>query len=176
MRRVRYRVVSSLDGYIAGPHGELDWIVSDPEADPSGIYKEIDTVLLGRKTYELTLQPGAPPWPVGWRVFVFSTTLSPDKAHPVTVVAKGAEATVRQLRAEDGKDIWLFGGAGLFRSLLQAGLVDTVEISVMPVVLGGGLPLVEPGAPRTTLRLTDSTVHPSGIASLSYDVQPVRRS
>ena len=65
MRRVRYRVAASLDGFIAGPKGEIDWIVPDPTVDFVALYAGVDTVLLGRRTSELTLQPGAPPWPAG---------------------------------------------------------------------------------------------------------------
>src|SRR5215212_9599624 len=72
MRRVLYRVAASLDGYIAGPRGEVDWIVHDPAVDFAKIYQSVDTVLLGRRTYELTRQPGAPPWPQGWQIYVFS--------------------------------------------------------------------------------------------------------
>ena len=67
MRRVLYRVAASLDGYIAGSHGEVDWIVHDPAVDFAKVYETVDTVLLGRRTYELTRQPGAPPWPQGGR-------------------------------------------------------------------------------------------------------------
>jgi len=65
MRRVFYRVAASLDGFIAGPNGEIDWIVADPTVDFVSLYAGVDTVLLGRRTYEMTLQPGAPPWPAG---------------------------------------------------------------------------------------------------------------
>ena len=77
MRRVLYRVAASLDGYIAGPRGEVDWIVPDPAVDFATVYEAVDTVLLGRRTYELTRQPGAPPWPQDWQIYVFSRTLVP---------------------------------------------------------------------------------------------------
>lgn len=112
MRRVRYHVATSLDGYIAGPNGEIDWIVHDPAADFGAVYAQFDTVLLGRRTYEFTRQPGAPPWPTGWRVYVFSRTLEPAEHPGVTVVgAADIGSTVARLRAETGRDIWLFGGA-----------------------------------------------------------------
>lgn len=171
MRRVRYRVAASLDGYIAGPDGEIDWIVSDPTVDWASLFAGFDTVLLGRRTYELTRQPGAPAWPAGWRVFVFSRTLDPA-AHPaVTVVRAEAGATVAALRSEPGRDIWLFGGGSLCASLLAAGVVDQVEVAIMPVLLGRGIPLAAPEAPRSPLALTDSNVSPSGIVNLRYDVQ-----
>jgi dihydrofolate reductase len=171
MRRVRYRVAASLDGYIAGPNGEIDWIVSDPAVDFAALFAGFDTVLLGRRTYELTLQPGAPAWPAGWRVYVFSRTLD-AAAHPaVTVVGSHAGAVVAALRAEPGRDIWLFGGGHLCASLLAADLVDRVEVAIMPVLLGGGVPLLAPAAPRSRLTLTHSDAHPGGIVSLHYDVQ-----
>jgi dihydrofolate reductase len=176
MRRVRYRVAASLDGYIAGPNGEIDWIVPDPTVDFAAMFAGFDTALLGRHTYELTRQPGAPPWPVGWRIYVVSRTL-PATGHPpaVTVVGSEIEATVASLRAESGRDIWLFGGGRLFASLLAAGLVDRVEVAVMPVILGGGVPLAASGAPRAGLHLTHSDTSPSGIVNLGYDVEPVTR-
>jgi dihydrofolate reductase len=170
MRRVFYRVATSLDGFIAGPKGEIDWIVADPTVDFASIYAGVDTVLLGRRTYELTLQPGSPPWPVDWRIFVFSRTL--DAAQHVRVtVNEDLNATVAALRFEPGRDIWLFGGGGLCASLLAAGLVDRIEVAVMPVVLGSGTPMVSPSAPRSRLTLTHSKVSPNGIVHLHYDVQ-----
>lgn len=134
------------------------------------MYAGVDTVLLGRRTYEMTQQPGAPPWPAKWRVFVFSKTLRPEEHRNVTVITTGAPAVVRALRGESGKDIWLFGGGSLFRSLLDAELVDTVEIAVIPVLLGGGVPLVEPGAARTRLKLAAQKGYPTGIVVLRYEV------
>lgn len=171
MRRVRYRVAASLDGYIAGPDGEIDWIVHDPAVDWAALYAGFDTVLLGRRTYELTRQPGAPAWPAGWRVVVCSRTLTAAEAPSVTVVAADAGAAVADLRAEPGRDIWLFGGGSLFASLLAAGVVDQVEVAIMPVLLGRGIPLAAPEAPRARLALTHSDVSPTGIVSLHYDVQ-----
>ena len=86
MRRVLYRVAASVDGYIAGPRGEADWIVHDSAVDFAKVYESVDTVLLGRRTYELTRQPGAPPWPPGWQIYVFSRTLTPEEHPGVTVV------------------------------------------------------------------------------------------
>ena len=169
MRPVRYRVAASLDGFIAGPNGEIDWIVPEPTVDFAAVYAQFDTVLLGRRTYELTRQPGAPPWPPDWRIYVFSRTLDPS-AHPdVRIVRDDAAATVAALRAESGRDIWLFGGGGLCASLLAAGCVDTIEVALIPVVLGSGTPLVG-AVPRSRLRLTQSEAYPSGIVGLSYDV------
>ena len=140
MRRVRYRVAASLDGYIAGPDGEIDWIVRDPTIGLASLFAGFDTVLLGRRTYELTRQPGAPAWPAGWRVYVFSRTLDAAEHPAVTVVSTDAGAAVAALRSEPGRDIWLFGGGSLFASLLAADLVDQVEVLIMPVLLARGTP------------------------------------
>ena len=170
MRRVLYRVAASLDGYIAGPHGEVDWIIHDPAVDLGKVYESVDTVLLGRRTYELTRQPGAPAWPRGWQIYVFSRTLRPEEHPGATVVSDDAGPRVAALRAEPGQDIWLFGGGSLFRSLLVAKQVDLMEVAVMPVLLGVGIPLVEAGAPVTRLTLEDVQRYPSGLLGLRYQV------
>ena len=172
MRRVRYAVATSVDGYIAGPKGEADWIIRDPEMDFRALFEQFDTVLLGRRTYEITQSPGAPPWPASTSVYVFSRTLrQPD--HPsVTIVADKLEETVAALRArsDKNKDIWLFGGSSLFHSLLAAGLVDTVEVAVSPVLLGGGIPLLPPPAKPVILKLIGHRVYKAGTVSLQYAV------
>jgi dihydrofolate reductase len=170
MRRVRYRVAASLDGYIAGPKGEIDWILQEPTMDWTALFAEFDTALLGRRTYELTKQPGAPGWPAGWRIYLFSTTLAPEQDPDVTLVRKNAGAAVAALRAGTGRDIWLFGGGSLFRSLLEARQVDIVELAVMPVLLGGGVPFLQTGAPITRLKLAHAGSSPSGIVVLRYEV------
>jgi dihydrofolate reductase len=170
MRQVLYRVATSLDGYIAGPHCEVDWILHDPTVDFAKIYDSVDTVLLGRRTYELTRQPGAPPWPQGWQVYVFSRTLPPQDHPGVTVVRADAGAHIAALRAAPGRAIWLFGGGSLFRALLEARQVDIVEVLVMPVLLGGGIPLVETGAPLTQLALEQVQRYPSGLLRLRYRI------
>ena len=171
MRRIHYRVAASLDGFIAGPNGEIDWIVHDPSVDFASIYSGFDTVLLGRRTYELTRQPGAPGWPRGWRIYVFSRTLSRADAPGAAVVSTDVAAVVRNLREESGHDIWLFGGGSLFTTLLNENLVDRLSVAVMPVLLGGGTPLVGPGAGRCRLTLTRSDASPIGIMNLQYDIQ-----
>jgi dihydrofolate reductase len=168
MRRVLYRVAVSLDGYIAGPRGAVDWIVHDPAVDFGKVYEAVDTVLLGRRTYELTRQPGAPPWPQGWQIYVFSRTLAPEEHPGVTVVAVEAGPRVAALRAAPGRDIWLFGGGSLFRSLLGAKQVDLVEVLLVPVLLGGGIPLRERGAPLTRLALEQMERYPSGLLRRRY--------
>jgi len=170
MRRVRYQVAMSLDGYIAGPNGEFDWIVPDPEIDFKALFAEFDTFVMGRHTFEAI---GGKPAAKGARTYVFSRTLRQEDYPGVTIVSEGAAETVRALREEEGKDIWLFGGGVLFRELLALGLVDSVETAVIPVLVGGGIPLLPPPAPRVSLRLTGRRVYEtSGIVLLEYAVEP----
>jgi dihydrofolate reductase len=170
-RLLRYQVASSLDGYIAGPRGEADWIVGDPDIDFAGLFAQFDTFLIGRRTYEAMVAQGHGASSAG-RTFVFSRTLDPARHPRVTVVADRVAETVAALKAErTGKDIWLFGGGELFRSLAALGLVDRVEIAIVPVLLGGGIPLFPSPANRTQLELDTHRVYPkSGISLLGYRV------
>ncbi len=169
MRRVLYSVAMSLDGYIAGPNGEFDWIPMDPSIDWAGFMARFDTVLVGRKTYSVA-GSGGPGMP-GVRTFVFSRTLKPPQKKNVTLVSGNAAAVVADLRSQSGKDIWLMGGGVLFRSLLEAGQVDAIEIGVVPILLGEGLPFLPAGKGRKALTLTGSKPLPSGMVMLSYEVK-----
>ncbi len=171
MRRVRYMVAASLDGFIAGPQGEADWIVHNPDIDFRALFQQFDTFLVGRLTYEAMHRAGRGTIP-GKQLLVFSRTLRP-KDHPdVTIVAENPVAVVRELAQSPGADIWLFGGGSLFRSLLEVGLVDTVEVALMPILLGGGIPLLAGPPRRVGLELTGHLVYPkAGIVTLQYAVQ-----
>ena len=170
MRRVRFSVAMSLDGYIAGPKGESDWIVIDPDIDFGALMGAFDTVLLGRKTYEATRQQGGGGAMPGMRTYVFSRTLRQADCPGVIVSEKPAE-TLTALKATPGKDIWLFGGGSLFSSFLQLGLVDAVEVAIIPVLLGGGVPLLPHPATTANLKLTKHKIYEkTGTIALEYSV------
>ena len=167
-KRVRYQVAVSLDGFIAGPNGESDWIVMDPSIDFGALYKQFDTAIMGRKTYQAVAGQGG--GMSGLEVVVFSRTLPPSTKKGVRIVSDDPREFVPKLKAQPGRDIWLFGGGVMFRSLLDAGLVDSVELAVVPVLLGSGVPLLPPGG-STKLELVDQKTLPrSGIVVLAYSV------
>lgn len=174
MRRIRYSVAMSLDGFIAGPKGEYDWIADDPSIDFAAMVSGFDTLLMGRLTFDVAQsQPGLLK-SMGMRAVVVSTTLRPEDHPDVTIIGSGVPEAVAALKAEPGpeprKDIWLFGGGALFRSLLDARLVDTVELAVSPILLSQGVPLLPEGS-QCKLRLTEcQTLSKSGILMLTYEV------
>jgi dihydrofolate reductase len=167
MRKIRFSVAMSLDGYIAGPNGESDWIMIDPEIDFAALFSQFDTILLGRRTFEAMAREGRTEMP-GMKTVVISSTLRQSDYSGVTVVGSEYKVFLSALRNESGKDIWLFGGGTLFRSLLESSLVDTVEVALIPVLLGEGIPLLPAPAKKTKLHLTSHRVYKSGVAMLSY--------
>ena len=171
MSRIRYGVAMSLDGYIAGPNGEADWIVPDPEVDFAALWAQFDTGIMGRRTYQAALPRLGEAAFQGMKVVVVSRTLRPADYPKATILSELKGHHLQAIRAKSRKDIWLFGGGELFRTLLEMGEVDTVEVSVMPVLLGGGVPLLPSPAQRARLKLASHKIYRSGIVSLVYDVQ-----
>jgi dihydrofolate reductase len=172
MRRVRYSVAATLDGFIADPAGGYDWIIMDDAIDFAAMYEEFDSFVMGRKTWEVTAPTEFGNMFGGKEVIVFSRTL--ERARPgIRIVSTSPVDTVRELKQKPGKDIWLFGGGSMFRTLADAGLVDTVEIALMPVLLSEGVPLITPGARITGMTLDKcETLPKSGIVMLSYTIPP----
>ena len=168
-RRLRYQVAASLDGFIADPNGGYDWVVMDPAIDFAALFAEFDTAVMGRKTYDVLVAQGGDGALPGLDVVVFSRTRPPAERGGVRIVSREPREVVTELKAQPGRDIWLYGGGALFRTLLDAGLVDTVEVAVMPVLLAAGIPLLPPGG-STKLTLADQQALPSGIVALAYSV------
>jgi len=168
-RKIRYAVAMSLDGYIADSKGGADWIVHEPEIDFAALFGQFDTLLIGRKTYDTMVKARRTSVP-GMKIFVFSRTMREKDFPGVAIIAKDAAKKVRELCAEAGKDIWLFGGGELFRELLAEGLVDTVEVTVSPVLLGGGTRLLGGATGSSKLRLVGNRIYGSGVVSLTYEV------
>ena len=169
MRRVRYQVACSLDGYIAGPNDEFDWITPEPSFDFETLYAQFDILLMGRRTYEIVRAMGENFHEK--QVIVASRSLRPADYPDIEIVRENLEDRVRELRIQPGRDIWLYGGGMLFAQLLAWNLVDTVEPAVIPILLGGGVQLLAPCAVRQSLTLVGHRAYPSGMLYLQYEVR-----
>ncbi len=171
MRLVRYAVACSLDGFIAGPNGEFDWIPSDPEVDSAQDFSRYDTLLIGRRTFDVMRGHGQPTFP-GKENYIFSRTLTRADIPESSILSTTPEQTVTELRSApaNGKDIWLFGGGELFRTLLAARLVDEIELAVIPILLTDGIPLLPATSQRIHLALEAQKSYKSGTLSLTYSI------
>jgi dihydrofolate reductase len=171
-RKVIVHIGTSADGYIARPDGDLEWLTSRPA--PAGFYgmntfmKSIDTTLLGRKTYETSLQLGAN-FGGKDRTVVFSRHAPPAGAPPGVEFATGAIGPfVRRLREQPGKDIWLMGGGELIASFLDEHAIDEFVISMVPVFIGDGIPLIARRHRQTPLQLQSVEHFPDGVVQVRY--------
>jgi dihydrofolate reductase len=169
VRQLRYSVAASLDGFIAGPNGEFDWIPMDPEIDFPAMYAGFSALVMGRHSYDVfTATGGSPGLPLP--VYVYSRSRPEGQGDGATFVHDGV-AHARALKQDDGKPIWLWGGGILFGELAAAGLVDGVDVAIIPILIGGGIPLRQPGGPRLPLRLRTSRLYATtGTLVLEYDV------
>jgi dihydrofolate reductase len=169
MRKIVLQLAVSLDGYIEGPNGEFDWCFTDQDYGMTEFFNRIDSVFMGRKSYELTVSMGEEAT-AGFpklKEYVFSTTMTDVKPGVVLVKENTAEE-VKRIKQEPGKDIWLFGGASLISCLLHLGLVDEMSLAVHPILLGGGKPLFTNIKERVPLTLTNTQSYSSGLVMLTY--------
>jgi dihydrofolate reductase len=180
MRKIIFESSISLDGFIEGPNGELDWLVFEQEAaDAETFLCAFDTIFYGRKSYE---RLGLPPVPGidiseaernfvyalhGMRKYVFSRTKKHVKGNGM-VISQNLEAEVKRIREERGKDIWLFGGSDLLKTFADLDLVDEYLLSVHPVLLGRGKYLFASGRTPRNLNLINKQNLASGVVVLRY--------
>ncbi len=170
MRKLVLSVAVSLDGFIEGPNGEYDWCIPPSPADWKAFLDNIDTIFVGRKTYEMAQQmQGGPAGFPKFKEYVFSTTLSKVK-EGTTLISSNVKAEVEKIKNADGKDIWLFGGASLTNSLLNLGLIDELQLGVCPIILGKGKPLFSDANKRVKLKLMDSKSYSSGLLMVTYKI------
>ncbi len=170
MRKITYGCAVSLDGYIAGPNGEVDWLMWCDEAAEvtSGFWANVDAILMGRKTWEFAVaagQGGESSPQIA--TYVFSRTLS--EAPGATLVVGDAVDFVRELKSQDGREICLMGGGELASALIGAGLVDEIGLNIHPVILGDGIPMFTASARLAKLVLTESRKFPNGCVYSIYN-------
>ncbi|HEV8398234.1 MAG TPA: dihydrofolate reductase family protein [Gemmatimonadales bacterium] len=176
-RSVIVHIGTSADGYIARPDGDLEWLTSRPA--PKGFYgmdafmKSIDTTLLGRKTYEVSLQMGAK-FASGSRTFVFSRRAAPADAPAGVEFVQEIGPFISRLRAQPGKDIWLMGGGDLIASFLDAQAIDEFVISMAPVFIGEGIPLIARRHRHVPLDLQSVERFEDGLVQLRYRLPTTR--
>jgi dihydrofolate reductase len=169
MRKVRYQVACSVDGFIAGPNDDFDGITPESTFDFEELYAQFDTLLMGRRTYEIVSAAGESFR--GKQVVVASRTLSPEQHPGIEVVSENLDQRIRELRAGTGRDIWLYGGGALFSQVLAWGLVDTVEPAFIPILLGDGIRFLPSPAVRRQLTYVEHRAYPSGMVLIEYEVR-----
>ena len=165
MRKVLLNLAVSLDGFIEDKNGAFDWCFADQDYGMTDFMARVDTVLFGRKSYEVMLQFDPNLYPDKHNI-VFSSTL--DKAKNAEIVKTDAIEKVRELKSQNGKDIFLFGGAKLIGALMKENLVDEFHLSVHPILLGAGKSLFIPAEHRTKLKLLDTKTYETGLVQLIY--------
>lgn len=168
MRKIIYNLATSLEGFIEGPNGEFDWCFTDQDYGMTPFMERVDTILFGRKSYEVMLQFEADPYP-GKQKYVFSRQLQTTAPHTEVVHGELA-ATVRNLKQRQGQDIWLFGGATLAGELMRERLLDELMLSVHPILLGKGKPLFEALTHPVPLELIGTQAYDSGLVQVRYRV------
>jgi dihydrofolate reductase len=166
-RRVRLFIAASLDGHIARRNDTIDWLFTDADYGYAEFYASVDTLILGRNTYDVCLTFESFPYS-GKRVLVMSRTRSGSDQNGAEYTADDPFELVHRLRKESGADIWLVGGGQVVRAFLAANLVDDLDIFVHPILLGDGLPLFPVGFPETKLALASSQPYESGLVRLTY--------
>ena len=166
MRKIILNVAVSLDGYLEGPNGEYDWCFSDQDYGMKNFMQEVDTIFFGRRSYHMLAEMDMDYYP-NQKKYVFSSTLTADPPG-ATLVSGDVRSAVEKIRKEPGKNIWLFGGAALVKTFLQADLIDEARLAVHPVVLGSGKPLFQHLSDRLILHLIESKTYSSGLVQLFY--------
>ncbi|HUL72823.1 MAG TPA: dihydrofolate reductase family protein [Vicinamibacterales bacterium] len=185
-RTLTYGGAISLDGFLAGPDGSIDWLIFSPDVQAvmAAYWKGVDTILMGRKTWAFAAaqsparpkparRPPAdrrPSKPPKMHTYVFSRTLESIDAAGVELVREDAAGFVRRLKSQPGGRMCLMGGGELATSLLAAGLVDEVGLNIHPILLGSGVPVFRDAGRRVALTLTECRQLAGGCVLASYRV------
>ena len=173
MRDVIFGGANSLDNYLARPDHAVDWLMwgEDAAAVTAEVWKTIDTVLMGRQTYEVAARMGQANGYPGVENYVFSRTIEAPTDSEVVIVREDAVGFVRDLKAQEGKSICLMGGGELARSLFEADLIDVIGFNIHPVLLGAGIPLFHPMSRQIDLELEECRAFKNGCVYVLYRVR-----
>jgi dihydrofolate reductase len=171
MRKIIYGVGTSLDGYIARLDGSLDFLHLKPSNySMEPFFRTIDVGLMGRKTYEAGVRMSGGKFEShGLRCYIFSRSLPEGERDGAIFVREEPKRFLEKLRKKKGKDIWLIGGGELTREFLKEDLVDELYLGIVPVLVGGGIPLFAPGFPQREFTLTDNKTYSGGLIRLMYE-------
>lgn len=172
-RKVVLGLGISIDGQVARPDGSVDFLFIPKDYSMAPFFASIDTVIMGRKTYEVSVKLGGGAGFDGADAYVFSRTLPAGKRNSITFLKSSPAALVARLRKRKGKNIWLMGGGELAREFLKADLVDELYLGIVPVLLGEGIPLFPAGFPQRDFELIENKTFSQGLISLKY--QRIRR-
>ena len=171
MTEIIYYVAASLDGYIATPDGGIEWLSpfegKGEDYGYAAFYASVDAVLLGRRTYDQCLTFGEWPYP-GKPCWVFSRRRMKITAPGVTLTDQDPVQVVNELKAKKLRRAWLVGGGRLAGSFRKRGLISEYVVSVIPVILGAGVPMFVSGGAHEALKLVETTPYPSGVVQLRY--------
>jgi dihydrofolate reductase len=169
MRKIRLFIATSLDGYIARTSGDVDWLFTDQDYGYTEFFNQIDTVLIGSKTYQQMLGFGEYPYQ-GKKGFVFSNTLQGKSDDNVEFIGGDLKSFINTLRQSTGDDIWLVGGGQIIHYFLSHNLIDELILSIHPIILGDGIPLIgKDSSLETLLELTNTKTYESGLLQVYYN-------
>jgi dihydrofolate reductase len=172
MRKVTFGGANSLDNYFARKDDAVDWLLWSEEVGSitAAFWKTVDTVVMGRRTYEVAVRSGMPAYP-GVNNYVFSQTLKESPDNKVEIVREDAADFIRKLKRQEGKDICVMGGGLLAKTLLEAHLIDEIGLNIHPVLLGSGIPLFHEMSRQIDLELLECKPFKNGCVFVSYRVK-----
>lgn len=169
MRQVVIFIASSLDGFIARRNGDVDWLFTDEDYGYTEFYESIDTVLMGRKTYDKIAEFDQYPY-LAKKSYVFSKSFNPNKYDSVTFVSENLVKFTQQLRLSEGKDIWLVGGSEIIKLFVKSKMIDEIIVSIHPLILGDGIPLFLNNDEQINLKLKNCINFSTGLVQLHYEI------
>lgn len=174
MRKVTFGGASSFDNHFARKDHSVDWLMWSDEAASmmTEYWKTIDTILMGRKTYEVGLKnsKGKNPY-LGIKSYVFSRTLPPGKKEGVEIIQENAADFVKKLKSQDGKDICVMGGGDFAKTLFEANLIDEIGFNIHPILLGSGIPIFYEMSHQIDLELLTCKAFKNGCVAVTYRIK-----